>query len=175
MEFFRQANLDWMGKAKYFVALSLTLLIVGGASLYHKHGLRYGIDFKGGTLVYVRFAQLPPLDKIRQGLAQQGLGNSVIQGISDLTNPNSKDVVIGLEEHGTGSEALDAGKAAILQALRRTLDQGEGSKQDLNATTTTSLSEFLARRDPLALGAALLAHPGSGAMHPGSGPSATRP
>jgi len=33
MEFFKQVDLDWMGKAKYFFALSLTLLVVGGAYL----------------------------------------------------------------------------------------------------------------------------------------------
>ena len=57
MNFFREVNLDWMSKAKYFVALSLTLLLIGGASWARKGGLRYGIDFKGGTLVYVRFAK----------------------------------------------------------------------------------------------------------------------
>ena len=56
MEFFRQPNLNWMGKAKFFYALSGTLLLMGAASWVTKHGLRYGIDFKGGTLVYVRFA-----------------------------------------------------------------------------------------------------------------------
>ena len=30
MEFFKQVDLDWMGKAKYFFALSLALLLVGG-------------------------------------------------------------------------------------------------------------------------------------------------
>ena len=29
MNFFKQVDLDWMGKAKYFFALSLTLLVVG--------------------------------------------------------------------------------------------------------------------------------------------------
>ena len=29
MEFFKGVNVDWMGKAKYFVALSLILLLVG--------------------------------------------------------------------------------------------------------------------------------------------------
>jgi hypothetical protein len=26
---------------------------------------RYGIDFKGGTLVYVKFAEAPELDRLR--------------------------------------------------------------------------------------------------------------
>jgi preprotein translocase subunit SecF len=152
MELFRQVNLDWMGKAKYFVALSLTLLLIGGISWARKGGLRYGIDFKGGTLVYVRFAQAPPIDQIRQGLAREGLGDSVIQRITDISNPNSNEVVIGLEQRGQGDQALDVGKKAIVQALHTMFGSGDASKQDLNAATPASLAEFLTARDPLALG-----------------------
>ena len=56
MEFFKQVDLDWMGKAKYFFVLSLALLVVGSVSLIVHHGPYYGIDFKGGTVVNVRFA-----------------------------------------------------------------------------------------------------------------------
>ncbi len=152
MEFFRQVNIDWMSRAKYFVGLSLTLLLIGGISWVGKRGLRYGIDFKGGTLVYVRFAQAPPIDKIRQGLAAQGLGESVIQRITDIANPDTNEVVIGLEQRGQGEEALDAGKAAILQALRKMFSSADASKQDLNSATPTAFADYLTRRDPLALG-----------------------
>jgi len=153
MELFRHdVNVDWMGKSKYFVALSLALLIVGGASWIRKGSLDYGIDFKGGTVVYVRFASTPPVDQLRQGLGQEGLGQSVIQRISDLSNPNSNEVVIYLPQQGEGTEALDAGKAAIVAALRSTLGGGEAGKQDFNATTEAALAEVLVRRDPLALG-----------------------
>ena len=56
MNFFKQVDLDWMGKAKYFFALSGLLLLAGVASIVAHHGLFYGIDFKGGTVVDVRFA-----------------------------------------------------------------------------------------------------------------------
>ena len=86
MEFFKGVNVDWMGKAKYFVTLSLVLLAVGWASILKNGGLRYGIDFRGGTLVYVRFAGTPPIDQIRKGLQSAGLANSTIQSISDIGN-----------------------------------------------------------------------------------------
>ena len=129
MEFFKQADIDWMGKAKYFFALSALLLVVGMASLIAKGGPYYGIDFKGGTVVDVRFAGTPPIDTIRNGLAQQGIGNSTIVPISDIARPNSNEVLINLEEKGEGAEALDAGKAAILTALHATLGAGEPGKQ----------------------------------------------
>ena len=152
MNFFKEVNLDWMGKAKYFVALSLTLLLIGGASWMKKGGLRYGIDFKGGTLVYVRFAQPPNIDKIRAGLAAQGLGDSTIQQIRDLANPNSNEVVIGLEQHGSGDQALDVGKAAILAALHQTFGTAESGEADFNSVGTSALAGYLTSRDPLALG-----------------------
>src|SRR5258708_20875324 len=156
MEFFKQPNLDWMGKAKYFFALSGILLLLGVSSWVLKGGpnggLKYGIDFKGGTLVYVRFAAAPPIDRIGNGLAAQGLGNSQIQKISDIANPNSNEVVIGLEEKGQGEEALEAGKSAILKALNVMFGVSDTSKGDFNSTSPTALADFLSKHDPLALG-----------------------
>jgi len=156
MELFRDVNVDWMGKAKYFVALSLVLLALGGISIFRDGGPRYGIDFRGGTLVYVRFSGPPPIDKIRDGLKAAGLPNSTIQGISDISNrgPQS-DVVIGLEQQGQGDESLDAGKQAILDVLHKTFSTPDaGGKLDFNSITPSTLAAFLTQKDPLNLGAA---------------------
>ncbi len=151
MEFFKQVDIDWMGKTKYFVALSLSLLILGGIAWARK-GLYYGIDFKGGTLVTVRFAGPPPIDKIRQGLTQQGLGDSEIQQINDIGNANTNEVVIGVQENGQGEEALDAGKTAILNSLHSTLGAGDPGKEDFNSVSAQALADQLTRKDPLSLG-----------------------
>jgi preprotein translocase subunit SecF len=152
--FHNDVNFDWMGKAKYFFALSLTLLVIGAASWIHKGSLDYGIDFKGGTLVYVRFSGTPPVDKLRQGLSQQGLGDSVIQQSSDIANPNTNEVLIYLPQRGEGSEALDTGKTEILKALQTTLGAStEPGKQDFNAADPPALAEVLVRKDPMSLGA----------------------
>ena len=156
MEFFHGVNVDWMGKAKYFVALSLLLLAVGWLSVYRtivvKHGTLYGIDFRGGTLVYVRFAGKPPIDQIRKGLQQAGLPNSTIQGISDTRNIGSQnDVVIGLEQT-QGDESLDAGKQKILDVLHATFGTGTSGKPDFNSVTQPTLAADLTRKDPLLLG-----------------------
>ena len=153
MEFFKGVNVDWMGKAKYFVTLSLVLLAVGWASILKNGGLRYGIDFRGGTLVYVRFAGTPPIDQIRKGLQSAGLANSTIQSISDIGNSASqRDVVIGLEQKGTGDESLDAGKNAILDVLHKTFGTDTSGKQDFNSITASALADYLTTKDPLALG-----------------------
>jgi preprotein translocase subunit SecF len=152
MEFFKQVDLDWMGKAKYFFGLSFLLLAAGVASIVTHGGLYYGIDFKGGTVVDVRFAGAPPIDTLRAGLAQQGIGNSTIVPVSDITASNGNEVLINLEEKGQGAEALDAGKTAILNALHATLGAGEAGKVDFNAAGADAIAEVLTRKDPLALG-----------------------
>src|ERR1700733_1201559 len=154
MEFFRSVNVDWMGKAKYFVTCSLILLVVGWISIYRTGGLRYGIDFRGGTLVYVRFASAPPINQIRKGLQDAGLANSTIQQISDIANASSNnDVVIGLDLRGQGDESIDAGKQAILGVLQKTFGV-QGAKPDFNSVTPSGMATFLTQKDPLSLGAA---------------------
>jgi len=153
MELFRSVNVDWMGKAKYFAALSALLLVVGWTSVLRNHGLQYGIDFRGGTLVYVRFASTPPIDQIRKGLASAGLANSSIQQISDFSNAGAKnDVMIGLEQQGQGDESLDAGKQQIIDILNKMFNSGSSGKGDFNAVTPSALSEYLTQKDPLTLG-----------------------
>jgi preprotein translocase subunit SecF len=155
MEFFHNVNVDWMGKAKYFVSLSLILLAVGWISILHNGGLRYGIDFRGGTLVYVRFAGPAPVNQIRKGLQDAGLANSSIQTISDsvLNSGSQNDVVIGIEKTGLGDEALDTGKQAILDVLHKTFGTANVSgKQDFNSITASGLAAYLTQKDPLALG-----------------------
>jgi preprotein translocase subunit SecF len=154
MEFFKNVSADWMGKAKYFVALSLILLAIGWTSIFLNHGLRYGIDFRGGTLVYVRFSSAPPIDKIRKGLETAGLHNSTIQSISDISNPSSRnDVVIGLEQTGQGDESLDAGKQAILGVLDKMFGTEAGAgRPDFNSVSSSALSAYLTQKDPLGLG-----------------------
>jgi preprotein translocase subunit SecF len=155
MEFFKGVNVDWMGKAKYFVALSLILLVLGWASILKNGGIKYGIDFRGGTLVYVRFAGPAPVDQIRKGLAAAGLADSSIQTISDtvLNAGAQNDVVIGLDKKGEGDESLDAGKQAILDGLHRTFGTADtAGKLDFNSVTKDSLAGYLTQKDPLVLG-----------------------
>jgi preprotein translocase subunit SecF len=149
IELFKQPNIDWMGKAKYFFALSGILLLAGWASIFFKGGLRYGIDFKGGTNVRVRFAKPPNVDEIRKGLSVQGLGTSEIQLISDPANPNANEVVIGLEQSGEGDQALDTGKTQVVNALNATFGSASSGKPDFNAATPSSLAAFLNQRDPM--------------------------
>ncbi len=162
MQILQNVNIDWLGKTKYFLIGSLVLLLAGAVAMYQDGGPRYGIDFKGGTLVDVRFAQTPPVDAIRAGLAQRGQGESIIQTIGAAS---ANEVLIQLEQQGDQDEALergkqgdqeetlDRGKNTILEVLAATVPSGaEAGKRDFNAADAVALAEALTLRDPLSLG-----------------------
>jgi preprotein translocase subunit SecF len=151
IELFKQPNINWMGKAKYFYALSGILLIAGWISIFMHGGLRYSIDFKGGTNVDVRFAQPPDLGKIRSGLAAQGLPDSELQTVSDIASTNSNEVLIFVEQKNQGDEAGDASKTQVINALNAIYGTANASKPDFNSATPSSLTAFLTQHDPLLL------------------------
>ena len=151
IEFFKEPNIDWMGKAKYFYALSGILLLAGWTSVFLNHGLRYGIDFKGGTNVDVRFAQPPNIDEIRKGLTAQGLGNSEIQGISSGALGAQSNEVLIFVGNGQSDEALDNGRAQVLSALNSIYGVKDSSKPDFNTATPSTLATVLNGNDPLHL------------------------
>ena len=60
MEIFKQTNFDFLGNKWPFIIASLVLTVAGFASLGIKGGPRYGIDFRGGALMDVKFSGPPP-------------------------------------------------------------------------------------------------------------------
>jgi len=72
-------NIDFVGKRKYAYLLSLTLIILSLIGLVWRGDSLYGIDFVGGTVVQVSFAQPTDAGKIREGLTEIGLERSAIQ------------------------------------------------------------------------------------------------
>ncbi len=153
LEFFGPVNIDWMGKAKYFVSTSLVLLAVGATSLYRHGGPLYGIDFRGGTVVYVRFEQSPKINVIRASLAQGGFHHqATIQAIENVARPDIHEVMISLDERDLNEQQLDAGRKAIEDALHQSFPSPDTTKPDLNSVGAAALEETLVRRDPLGFG-----------------------
>ncbi len=151
IEFFKEPNIDWMGKAKYFYGLSGVLLLAGVISIYYQGGLRYGIDFKGGTNVDVRFAHPPKTEEIRSALRPQGLSNTEIQTISNSGVGNANEVLIFVEQKAQGDQAEDSSKDQVLKALNTVYGPKDAGKPDFNAATPTTLTAVLSDRDPLNL------------------------
>jgi preprotein translocase SecF subunit len=82
IQLFPNPNYDFIGRRKWAYLLSALTLLIGLASLVVQ-GLRYDIDFTGGTLVQVRFERPPSVERIRAALTRVGLGESVIQEFGD--------------------------------------------------------------------------------------------
>ena len=146
MEFFRNTNIDFLGKKWYFLGFSLIFSIAGLLSMLFWHGIPLGVDFRGGTLVYVKFTQTPNPDAIRATLDKGGLKNARIQRFGPAAN---NEVIVSLDLKETSEQALDKGKNDIIKALETNTPQG---KQDLNNTGLTSLQQYLLSKDPLHAG-----------------------
>jgi preprotein translocase subunit SecF len=82
IELFRSPSYNFIGKRRWAYLLSAVLMVIGLGTLTVR-GLRYDIDFTGGTLVQVRFEQPPSVASIRAGLARIQLGDSIIQEFGD--------------------------------------------------------------------------------------------
>jgi preprotein translocase subunit SecF len=143
VEFFRNPNIDFLGKKWYFIAFSLVFSVAGLWSMLFWHHIPYGIDFRGGTVVEVKFAQSPNLDAIRSDMDRAGYRAR----IQSLTGTN--EVLIDLPLQETSEQALDRGKTAIVNALEMNAPPG---KQDLNNTSSLTLTDYLMDKDPLHAG-----------------------
>ncbi|PYO05458.1 MAG: protein translocase subunit SecF, partial [Candidatus Rokuibacteriota bacterium] len=83
IELFRNPNYDFIGKRKWAYIISIAFTLISLGTLAVRGGLRYDLDFTGGTLIQVRFEQVPTVAKIRASLATIQLGESIIQEFGD--------------------------------------------------------------------------------------------
>ncbi len=144
MQLFGETNIDFLGRRKIFVGLSLLLLAAGAASIALKGGLKLGIDFKGGTLVYVKFKEEPAVDRIREALTGQGLNVATLQPFEE--GPDSHELKIDLDLAGEIVET--SGKQQLIETLRG-LYPGEADKLDLNNAGEEALADRLRRNQTL--------------------------
>ena len=68
-----------MGKRGVALIVSAILILGGLISVAMHGGLKFGIDFSGGTLIQLQFKSPPDIDNIRDGLRTINLGESTIQ------------------------------------------------------------------------------------------------
>jgi len=139
MELFKNTNFDFLGKKWPFIIGSLVLTAAGLVSLAMHGGPNYGIDFKGGALIYLRFNQEPPVQKIRSALESKITGEVSVQQIT-----GQPEVLVGTEIHD--EKELNADRQTIEDTLRATFGAADG-KLDLNNSAAGQLADKL--REPL--------------------------
>lgn len=139
MELFKNTQIDFLGKKKIFIGVSLVLLAVGIGSWAAKGGLKYGIDFTGGANISVRFASSPPIDRIRAAISAKIPGEISVQ---EVTGEN--EVIIGLPLKE--DVALQKERQTVVETLTETFGE-KTDRLDLNNASAAQLAERL--RDPL--------------------------
>jgi preprotein translocase subunit SecF len=110
-------NVDWLGKRKLFLIVSSILIGMGLISLIQKGSFSYGVDFQGGTVVYVQFQSAPEIERIRTILSDSGLGRSQIQPLAGGGLSNA--VLIQLEQTSEDVNDLGKGRELVTQALNK--------------------------------------------------------
>ncbi len=88
LQILQNVNVDWLGRRRWFISVSIVLLLVGlGSAILrqatHRQAFNLGVDFKGGTVVTARFKQRPSDDAVRSALNDKGIHDAVVQPVTD--------------------------------------------------------------------------------------------
>jgi len=91
MEFFRiKKDIPFMRHALIFNVISVITFLIAVGSLATR-GLHLGVDFTGGTVMEVNYAQAPDLNKIRDVISKMGFVDAAVQNYG-----TSRDVLMRL-------------------------------------------------------------------------------
>ena len=96
-----ETHFDFMGKIKMAMTISGLMILIGLGSIALSGGLKYGIDFSGGTLIQLQFKTAPDIELIRDGLKTIGLGESTIQEFG-----TKRDILIRVQRSEEKLEAV---------------------------------------------------------------------
>ena len=94
-------HFDFMGKIKMTMTISGLVILIGLGSVALSGGLKYGIDFAGGTLIQLQFKTPPDIEVIRDGLKTISLGESTIQEFG-----SKRDILIRIQRSEEKLEAV---------------------------------------------------------------------
>ena len=110
MQLFKsETHFNFMGRIKAAVIFSTALILIGLGSVAISGGLKFGIDFAGGTLIQLQFKNPPDIEVIRDGLKTIGLGESTIQEFG-----SKRDILIRVQR---SEEKLEAVGSMVRKSL----------------------------------------------------------
>ena len=147
MDIVKNPKVDWLGLKWIFISISLILTVIAGVSIV-VGGLNLGVDFTGGTLVYVKFKEEPQLQRIRGILSDAGLQAEEVIRFDD---PSLNEVQIRMAAvEGEEAQVVTLESNQIFEALRQEYDQSqvETGRIDLNNISKSKLSTSLQELDP---------------------------
>src|ERR1043165_3017990 len=117
IQIFKDVRIDWLANRRWFIAVSILLMLVGLFSAIirfatHRQPFNLGVDFKGGTVVTVKFKQRPSDEAIRSALVAQGIRDAIVQATD---NPDT--VLVKLPLEGQSQAEVEAGRALVRTSL----------------------------------------------------------
>src|SRR6201989_1167517 len=103
--------INFMGLRKHGAVFSIVVMLISLISLATR-GLNFGLDFTGGTLVEVQFAEPVAPDAVRSSLEHAGIGEALVKPFG-----SERDVLIRVPPQKGESQALlsDHVKAALAE------------------------------------------------------------
>ncbi len=111
-------NFDFVGRRTVAIALSCLLIALSLAVLAVR-GPNYGIDFTGGTVVQLAFAEKHGMSEVRDALVPLGMQGAEIQDFTDdfgsATSSPGSEFLIRLP---LASEDMGETSKAVTQAMR---------------------------------------------------------
>jgi len=143
MELFRQTNIDFLRWKWWAIGASWLLILIGAFAIFVQKGLKFGIDFAGGTQIALRFAERPDIERLRRLLDGTNLGDT---GIQRYEEPEKNEVLIRVQQQK--KEGRDVTQE-VLNALRAGLGApADPSRVDLNVQGRDALAGRLLAADP---------------------------
>ncbi|MBN2430350.1 MAG: protein translocase subunit SecF [Acidobacteria bacterium] len=148
MHILANVNVNWLKLKWIFIILSLILLIIGWYTVIQRGGFIYGIDFAGGTVIKVKFAEKPQYDVLRDVLGNTALGKVEV---TRFGQEDKNEVQIKLARVET-EERLEFQKTQtiVYDAFHDLLDQDKSAQRgDLNKVGQNELAADLQRSNVL--------------------------
>jgi preprotein translocase subunit SecF len=133
IQVFKNIQFDWLGRRRLFIGLSILLMLAGlGSAVFRQwkqpngtQAFNLGVDFKGGTVVTANFKQPTTAEAIRETLANQGVRDATIQGVTD--KPGTFLIKLPLEGNsGESAAEVELGRKKVRDALNTIGKEGEG-------------------------------------------------
>jgi preprotein translocase subunit SecF len=112
MRIIKDTNVDFIGKRKIAISISLIFILIGIVSLVLKGGPNYGIDFTGGTSLQLRFENPIVVSQVRSILSGIGLGNSEIKQFA-----TGNEILIRLQQQANIEDVSDQALAELTTKL----------------------------------------------------------
>ncbi|MCA1581578.1 MAG: hypothetical protein LC796_09340, partial [Acidobacteria bacterium] len=143
MELFRQTNIDFLRWKWWAIGASWALIAVGLISIFSHGGLKYGIDFAGGTQIALRFRDKPDIDQLRKLLDSGNFGDN---GIQRYEAPEKNEILIRVQQQKKEGRDITA---EVLALLRQGLGaSSDPARLDLNLQGRDNLAARLVAADP---------------------------